>query len=154
LEHDLTIIGPIEIELHVSTSGTDSDWVVKLIDVYPDDFPNPEDNSREIQMGSYQQLVRGDVIRGKFRESFETPKPFVPDQPTVVRFTMPDTHHCFRSDHRLMIQVQSSWFPLVDRNPQKFCDIFKASTEDYQSAVQRLFHSSDKPSHIKVLVLP
>jgi len=154
LEQDLTIIGPIEIELHVSTSGTDSDWVVKLIDVYPDDFPNPEDNSREIQMGSYQQLVRGDVIRGKFRVSFETPKPFVPDQPTVVRFTMPDTHHCFRSDHRLMIQVQSSWFPLVDRNPQKFCDIFKASTEDYQSAVQRLFHSSDKPSHIKVLVLP
>ena len=105
-------------------------------------------------MGGYQQLVRGDVMRGKFRNSFEKPEPFEPGQPTRLRFTMPDTYHCFRSGHRIMVQVQSSWFPLVDRNPQKFCDIFQAKETDYQMATQRIFRSPKSPSHLKVLVLP
>ncbi len=154
LDDDMTLVGPIEVNLVVSTSGTDSDWVVKLIDVYPDDYPDPKKNPKEVRMGGYQQLVRGDVIRGKFRNSFEKPEPFQPNAPTRVKFTMPDIYHNFRSGHRIMIQVQSSWFPLVDRNPQKFCDIFQAKESDYQTATQRVFHSAKLLSNIRVLVLP
>ncbi|MDA1013556.1 MAG: CocE/NonD family hydrolase [Planctomycetota bacterium] len=154
LAEDVTLVGPIEVELTVSTSGTDSDWIVKLIDVYPDDYPDAKVNPKEVRMGGYQQLVRGDVIRGKFRKSFEKPEPFEPGQPSLVRFTMPDTYHCFRSGHRIMVQVQSSWFPLVDRNPQKFCDIFQAKAADYQSATQRVFRSPKTASRLTVRVLP
>jgi putative CocE/NonD family hydrolase len=154
LEHDVTIAGPIDANLFVSTSGTDSDWVVKLIDVYPDDFPDPNPNPTEVRMGGYQQLVRGDVIRGKFRNSLERPEPFEPGQPTQVSLTMPDTYHCFRSGHRIMVHVQSSWFPLVDRNPQKFTDIYHAVESDYQKATQRVFRSTGLASRIEVLVLP
>ncbi len=154
LKQDVTIVGPIGVELIVSTSGTDSDWIVKLIDVYPDDFPNPKNNPRQVQMGGYQQLVRGDVIRGKFRNSFEKPEPFQPNQPTEVFFTLPDTNHCFRSGHRIMVQIQSSWFPLVDRNPQKFCDIFQAKPDDFIKATQRLYRSPDAASHLDILVVP
>jgi len=154
LEEDVTLVGPIEVDLLVSTSGTDSDWVVKLIDVYPDDYPDAAKNPREVRMGGYQQLVRGDVIRGKFRNSFEKPEPFEPNTPSRVRFTMPDTYHCFRSGHRIMVQVQSSWFPLVDRNPQKFCDIFRADEDDYRSATQRVFRSPKAVSRLNVMVLP
>jgi predicted acyl esterase len=154
LEEDVTLVGPIEVDLVVSTSGTDSDWVVKLIDVYPDDYPDPQKNPKEVRMGGYQQLVRGDVIRGKFRNSFEKSEPFEPNQPTRVRFTMPDIYHCFRSGHRIMVQVQSSWFPLVDRNPQKFVDIYHAKASDYQTATQRVFRSAGLASSLKVLVLP
>ena len=154
LEEDVTLVGSIEVDLVVSTSGTDSDWVVKLIDVYPDDYPDAKTNPKEVRMGGYQQLVRGDVIRGKFRNSFEKPEPFEPNQPTRVKFTMPDIYHCFRSGHRIMIQVQSSWFPLVDRNPQKFVDIYRAKASDYQTATQRVFRSAQLPSRVKVLVLP
>ena len=154
LEEDVTLVGPIEVDLTVSTSGTDSDWVVKLIDVYPDDYPDPAKNPTKVRMGGYQQLVRGDVIRGKFRKSMEKPEPFEPNTPSRVRFTMPDTYHCFRSGHRIMVQVQSSWFPLVDRNPQKFCDIFRAVESDYQAATQRVYRSPTKLSRLKVMVLP
>ncbi len=154
LEEDVTLVGPIEVDLIVSTSGTDSDWVVKVIDVYPDDYPDAAENPKEVRMGGYQQLVRGDVIRGKFRNSFEKPVPFQPGEPSRVRFTMPDVYHCFRSGHRIMIQVQSSWFPLVDRNPQKFCDIFKATEADYQIATQRVFHSPTLSSRLNVRTLP
>ena len=154
LQEDVTLVGPIEVELNVSTTGTDSDWVVKLIDVYPDDYPDAKENPKQVRMGGYQQLVRGDVIRGKFRNSFERAEPFIPSQPTRVKFTMPDTYHNFRSGHRIMVQVQSSWFPLVDRNPQKFCDIFQAKESDYQSATQRVFRTSKTGSRLKVLVLP
>jgi len=154
LDEDVTLVGPIEVNLVVSTSGTDSDWVVKLIDVYPDDFPDPKVNPKEVRLGGYQQLVRGDVMRGKFRNSFEQAEPFVPNEPTRVRFTMPDTYHCFRSGHRIMVQVQSSWFPLVDRNPQTFCDIFQAQEKDFQKATQRVFRTSKAASHLKVRVLP
>jgi hypothetical protein len=153
LETDVTIAGPITVELFVSTSGTDSDWVVKLIDVYPDDYPDPSDNARQVRMGGYEQLVRGDVIRGKFRNSLEHPEPFEPNKPTRVSFTMPDTYHCFRTGHRIMVHVQSSWFPLVDRNPQIFTDIYHASESDYRAATQRVFRSTQRPSRIVVGVL-
>jgi putative CocE/NonD family hydrolase len=153
LEKDVTIAGPVQVDLFVSTSGTDSDWIVKLIDVYPDDYPDPKKNPKEVRMGGYQQLVRGDVMRGKFRESLAEPVPFEPDAPTRVRFTMPDTYHCFRTGHRVMIQVQSTWFPLVDRNPQTFVDIYHAKQSDYRKATQRVFRSHEMPSRVKVLVL-
>ena len=105
-------------------------------------------------MGGYQQLARGDVIRGKFRNSLEEPEPFEPNTPTRVKFTIPDTYHCFRSGHRIMVQVQSTWFPLVDRNPKNFVDIYHAKQADCQKATQRIFRSAEMPSQIKVLVMP
>jgi len=154
LEEDVTIAGPIQVDLHVSTTGTDSDWIVKLIDVYPDDYPDPNPNPKGVRMGGYQQLVRGDVMRGKFRNSFENPEPFTPGKPTKVSFTMQDSHHTFRTGHRIMVQVQSSWFPLVDLNPQTFVDIYQAKESDFQKATQRVYHSREMPSRLSVLVLP
>jgi putative CocE/NonD family hydrolase len=158
LEEDLTVLGPIGVKLHVSTSGTDSDFVVKVIDVYPDDYPTPEwkgEGRRPVnyvRMGGYQQLVRGEPFRGKFRRSFSEPVPFEPNEPDVISFEMPDVAHTFRSGHRLMIQIQSSWFPLVDRNPQTFVDIPHAEAEDFKPATQRVFRSAERPSSITLLV--
>ncbi|HEV3168286.1 MAG TPA: CocE/NonD family hydrolase, partial [Isosphaeraceae bacterium] len=154
LENDVTVVGPLLARLVVSTTGTDSDWVVKLIDVYPDDYPDPEPNPTGVRMGAFQQLVRGDVMRGKFRESFESPAPFDPGQPTQVSLPMQDTYHTFRTGHRIMVQVQSSWFPLVDRNPQKFVDIYNASESDFQKATQRVYRSPDRASRLEVRVRP
>jgi putative CocE/NonD family hydrolase len=154
LEEDVTIAGPIQVDLHVSTTGTDSDWIVKLIDVYPDDYPDPSSNPKGVRMGGYQQLVRGDVMRGKFRNSFEKPEPFTPGKPTSVSFTMQDSHHTFRTGHRIMVQVQSSWFPLVDRNPQTFVDINEAKDSDFRKATQRVYHSREMPSRVSVMVVP
>jgi putative CocE/NonD family hydrolase len=143
LENDLTLVGPIEVRLRVATTGTDADFIVKLIDVHPDDAPDPEPNPAGVRMGGYQQLVRGDVMRGRFRRSFEKPEPFVPNQPTEVSWTLPDVCHTFRTGHRLMVQVQSTWFPLVDRNPQTFVpNIFEAKPEDFRKATHRVFHDS------------
>jgi putative CocE/NonD family hydrolase len=153
LEEDVTLAGPIQAALQVSTTGTDSDWVVKLIDVYPNDYPDPDPNPTGVRMGGFQQLVRGDVMRGKFRNSFETPEPFTPGEPTAVNFPIPDIDHTFRPGHRIMIQIQSTWFPLIDRNPQKFVDIYKAKEADFQSATQRVYRSKDKASHVSVGVL-
>jgi putative CocE/NonD family hydrolase len=153
LEEDVTLAGPIVAELAVSTSGTDSDWVVKVIDVYPGDFPNPEPNPAGVEMGGYQQLVRGEPMRGKFRNSFSRPEPFEPGKVARVKFEMPDVCHNFRRGHRIMVQVQSSWFPLVDRNPQKFCDICRATEEDFQKATQRVYRSGDSGSRLRVRVL-
>ncbi|HLJ09635.1 MAG TPA: CocE/NonD family hydrolase [Planctomycetaceae bacterium] len=154
LDEDVTIAGPIEAKLFVSTTGTDADWVVKLIDVYPDDYPDPNPNPAGVRMGGYMQLVRGDVMRGKFRNSFERPEPFAPGKPTPVKFTLQDVSHTFRSGHRIMVQVQSSWFPLVDRNPQKFVDIYTAKDYDFQKATQRVYRTRDLPSSIGVMVMP
>ncbi|HEY7428744.1 MAG TPA: CocE/NonD family hydrolase [Gemmataceae bacterium] len=154
LDEDVTIAGPIQVDLHVSTTGTDSDWVVKLIDVYPDDYPDPKPNPAEVRMGGYQQLVRGDVMRGKFRNSFEKPEPFAPEKPSAVSFTMQDSYHTFRTGHRIMVHVQSSWFPLVDRNPQTFVDIYQAKESDFRKATQRVYRSREMPSRVSVLVLP
>jgi uncharacterized protein len=154
LDNDMTVAGPIAVDLNVSTTGTDSDWVVKLIDVYPNDYPDPTPNPKGVRMGGYQQLVRGDVFRGKFRNSFEKPEPFEPGKPAEIKFNMQDVCHTFRSGHRIMVQVQSSWFPLIDRNPQKFVDIYSAEAADYQKATQRVYHSHDRPSRVTVLVMP
>jgi putative CocE/NonD family hydrolase len=155
LTEDVTIAGPITAELHVSTTGTDSDWIVKLIDVYPADYPDPPPpNPTGVRMGGFQQLVRGDVMRGKFRNSFEKPEPFTPEKPTPVKFAMQDSYHTFRSGHRIMVQVQSSWFPLVDRNPQKFVDIYNAKESDFTKALQRVYRSHEMPSRVSVLVMP
>jgi putative CocE/NonD family hydrolase len=151
---DLAVAGPIEVELHVATSGTDADWVVKIIDVYPNDRQDPSDNPRGVRYGGYQQLVRGDVFRGKFRESFEEPMPFVPDEPTRIVFSLHDICHVFRPGHRLMVQIHSSWFPLFDRNPQKFVDIYSAGLEDFQTARQRVYLTADRPTRLKLPVLP
>jgi hypothetical protein len=152
LEHDLRVAGPIEVDLFVSTTGADSDWIVKVIDVYPDDYPDPKENPMKVRMGGFQQLVRGDVMRGKFRNSFERPEPFEPGKPTRVRFTLPDVCHAFRPGHRMMIHVQSSWFPLVDRNPQTFVDIYSAKEDDFQNATQRVYRGGDRSSRLVMAV--
>lgn len=144
LENDLRLAGPIDVDLTVSTTGTDSDWIVKIIDVYPDDFPDPKENPTKVRLGGLQQLVRGDVMRGKFRNNFEKPEAFQPGKPTRVKFTLPDICHAFRPGHRLMIHIQSTWFPLVDRNPQKFTDIYAAKPEDFQSATQRIYRQGSR----------
>ena len=154
LEEDLTLAGPLQTTLHVSTTGTDADWVVKLVDVYSGDFPDPSPNPARVRLGGYQQLVRGDVFRGKFRNSFEKPEPFEPGRITKVEFTMPDVLHTFRRGHRVMVQVQSSWFPLVDRNPQTFVNISTAKAEDYRKATHRVYRGSNTPSSLLVPVLP
>jgi hypothetical protein len=153
LAEDLTIAGPIQAELYVSTTGTDADWVVKLIDVYPDDAPDPKNNPMNIRMGGYQRLIRGDIIRGKFRNSFERPEPFVPGRVTRIAFELPDVQHAFLKGHRIMVQVQSSWFPLFDRNPQKFCNIRAAEEADFRKAVHRVYHTARYPSAIMFRVL-
>ena len=150
---DMTISGPIGAELYVSTTGTDADWVVKVIDVYPDDAPDPKNNPQGIRLGGYQRLIRGEIMRGKFRNSFEKPEPFVPGRVTKVKFELPDVQHTFLKGHRIMVQVQSSWFPLFDRNPQKFCNIRTAGEKDFRKAIQRLYHSRRYPSALTFRVL-
>ncbi len=153
LDQDITIAGPITVLLKVSTSGTDSDFDVKLIDVYPNDYPDPDPNPAEIHRAGYQQLVRGEPFRGKFRKSLEKPEPFIPDRPEKIEFVMPDVCHTFRPGHRIMVQIQSSWFPLTDRNPQKFMDIPKAKAEDFVKAVERVYRGGKEGSRIQVLTL-
>lgn len=145
LEKELTIAGPIIAELYVSTTGTDADFIVKVIDVYPDDAPG--------DLAGYQRLVRGEVMRAKFRHSFQNPSPLTPGKVERVAFELPDICHTFLKGHRLMVQVQSSWFPLVDRNPQQFIDIYRCKPEDFQKATIRLYHSGESPSRLKVRVL-
>ena len=140
--------------MRVSTTGTDSDFVVKLIDVYPDDYPDPDPNVKEVYMGGYQQLVRGEPFRGKFRNSLSKPAPFTPGKQEKIEYWMPDVFHTFRAGHRIMVQVQSSWFPLVDRNPQQFMKIDEARPSDFQKATQRVYRSEKMPSGITVGVLP
>jgi len=139
LEKDLTFSGPVNSCLYVSTTGTDADFVVKLIDVYPDSTPNYDDTPTPIKLGGFQQLVRGDVIRGKFRQSLSAPVPFEPGQPTEVKFELQDIAHTFKAGHRIMVQIQSSWFPLVDRNPNTFLDIYHAKASDYKKASHRIY---------------
>ena len=153
LENDITIAGPVSPALRVSTTGTDSDFVVKLIDVYPSDYPNPDPNPTRVLMGGYQQLVRGEPFRGKYRKSFTKPEPFAPGKVDVIDFAMPDVCHTFRAGHRIMVQVQSSWFPLTDRNPQTFVDIPKAKASDFQKAIERVFRGGgESGSGVKVWV--
>jgi putative CocE/NonD family hydrolase len=153
LKEDLTLAGPLKPELFVSTTGTDADWIVKVIDVHPDDAKNPENSPKGWHAGGYQMLVRGDVLRGKFRDDVSKPKPYAPNTPTRTAFTLPDVFHTFRKGHRVMVQVQSSWFPLVDRNPQVFTDIPKAKASDFRKATHRVYATRTLPSRIEVLEL-
>ena len=144
LTEDMTLGGEIMAKLKVSTTGTDADWVVKLIDVYPPDEPNhaymPNKN---ITLGNYQQMVRSEAMRGRFRNSFEKPEPFKSGEVTDVNFRLQDVLHTFKKGHRMMIQVQSTWFPLIDRNPQKYVDnIYKADAADFQKATHRVYDNS------------
>ncbi|AWH85905.1 X-Pro dipeptidyl-peptidase [Flavobacterium album] len=143
LTEDMEFSGEILAKLDVSMTGTDADFIVKLIDVYPDDEPNFEDNPKNIMMGDYQQLVRSEVFRGRFRNSFEKPEPFVPNQITRVNVPLQDILHTFKKGHRIMIQVHSTWFPYIDRNPQKYVDnIYKANEEDFIKSTIRIYGSS------------
>ncbi len=155
LEEDLTLVGPLVADLWVSTSGTDSDWIVKLVDVFPPDTPNHAGLPRGVPMGGYEMMVRSEAIRGRFRNSHEVPEPFVSGEPTHVRLPLQDVLHTFKAGHRVMIQIQSSWFPLIDRNPQSYVDnIFLAEEGDFITATQRVYGSPEFPSKIEVLVLP
>jgi putative CocE/NonD family hydrolase len=154
LTSDVTIAGPLKPSLFVSTTGTDSDFVVKLIDVYPDDYPDNSPNPAGVRMGGYQQLVRGELMRGRFRNSYSKPEAFTPGKTEKIEYTMPDINHTFRQGHRIMVQVQSSWFPLADRNPQTFVDIYNAKASDFKKATERVHHSPGAPSRVLVTVQP
>jgi putative CocE/NonD family hydrolase len=148
LQEPLKISGQPIVNLVASTSGTDSDWVVKVIDVYPDETaPDPK-------LGGYQLAVSMDIFRGRYRESFENPKPITPNQPLLYKWALPMVNHVFLPGHRIMIQIQSSWFPLYDRNPQKFVpNIFWAKPWDYQKATQRIYRETGKASFIELPIV-
>ena len=169
LDHDVTVFGPVAVDLKVSTSGTDSDFDVKLIDVYPGDAPDynnpppaqpgvpavpgaPGVPTAAVPIGGYQQLIRGEPFRGKFRKSFEKPEPFEPGKPDRITFNLPDIAHTFRQGHRIMVQIQSSWFPLTDRNPQKFLDIPKARAADFVKATERVYFGGADGSRIQLRI--
>ncbi len=155
LEDDLTVAGPIDIDLYVTSTGTDADWIVKIIDIYTGDHPAvegaPSDTPR---LGHCQQLVRGEPLRAKFRNGLDHPEPLLPGQVYRLRWTLPDVYHTFRSGHRLMVQIQSTWFPLLDRNPQIFCDIYRAQPADYQAATQRVYRDRAHASAVSFPVMP
>lgn len=151
LTEDVRLAGPVIADLQVALSTTDADFVVKLIDVFPDDFSY--DNDEKYLMNGYQMLVRGEIMRGKFRNSLEKPEPFVPGKITEVKYTMPDIAHVFKKGHRIMVQVQSSWFPLVDRNPQQFMDIYKAKDSDFIKSDIKVYHDAVNASKIILPVM-
>jgi putative CocE/NonD family hydrolase len=154
LTRDVTLAGPMWAELFVATSGTDSDWVVKVIDVFPPDAEDPPGLRAGQHMGGYQMMVRSEVMRGRFRNSYSKPEPFVANQPTRVAFELQDVLHTFRKGHRIMVQICSTWFPLVDRNPQKYVEnIFRAEESDFIKATQRVYHSRQHPTRLEVGVL-
>lgn len=152
LTDDVIISGNIMADLFVTTTGTDADFVVKLIDVYPGDAPN-DSPVEGTKMGGFQMMVRGEVMRAKFRNSFSIPEAMVLGEVTELKFDMQDAAHCFKKGHRIMVQVQSSWFPLVDRNPQRFVNIYKADASDFQKATHRVFFKKESASHLKLRVI-
>lgn len=151
LDQDLTVAGSIVADLMVAISTTDADFVVKVIDVFPNGFRYAD--RPESDMSGYEMLVRGEIFRGRYRNSYEHPEAFVPGKVTEVKFNLPDIAHSFQKGHRLMIQVQSSWFPLVDMNPQQFVDIYKCSSKDFVKSKIKLFHDAEHPSKITLPVL-
>jgi uncharacterized protein len=153
LDRDVTLAGPIKATLFVTTTGTDADFIVKLIDVFPNTTADPDPNPKGVRMGGYQMLVRGEPMRARFRNSYSTPEAMTPGKVTKIEFTLPDVNHAFLRGHRIMVQVQSSWFPLVDRNPQKFVEINRATESDFQKATQRVYRSGNNRSRVTVSVL-
>ena len=158
LTEDITLGGPLVADLMTSISTTDADFVVKLIDVFPDEFKYDEKefgkgNGKFYPMGGYQMLVRGEIMRGRYRNSFAAPEAFVPGKITQVKYALPDVAHTFKKGHKLMIQIQSSWFPLADRNPQKFVDIYTCDDSDFQKATIQIYHDAVNASKIILPVL-
>lgn len=153
LDRDITLCGPITAELKVSTDKSAADWIVKLIDVYPENEPdNPLVPG--VKLGGYQQMVRSEVIRGRFRNGYDKPQPFTPGKITQVNVPLQDVYHTFRKGHRIMVHIQSTWFPLIDRNPQKYVpNIFKARDADFQKALHRVYLSGENASRLKVHIL-
>jgi putative CocE/NonD family hydrolase len=162
LEEDVTIAAPVTPRLFVSRTGTDADWVAKLIDLYPQQYPGREGGYKRwgdvppptLALGGYQPLVRGNPLRGKFRHGFEKPEPFTPGKVELVSYQLGDINHTFRRGHRIMVQVQSSWFPLLDLNPQTFTTIPKVRPEDFRKPTQRVYHAPETPSGLQVMVMP
>lgn len=162
LTEDVSVGGTVTADLRVSITGTDADFVVKIIDVFPDDFSYPgapkpnktRDAGGPHPMGGYQMLVRGDIFRGKYRHSFTHPEAFTPGKVEQVRFDLPDIAHTFLKGHRMMVQIQSSWFPLADRNPQQFINIYEAQDKDFQQATIRVYHDAEHPSSVMLPVIP
>jgi putative CocE/NonD family hydrolase len=153
LKENVTLTGQVTVDLYVTTTGTDADFVVKLIDVFPDNVEAPTGEQVDVPLGGYQMLVRGEVFRGRYRNSFENPVPFTPGQITELKFDMNDIAYCFKKSHRIMVQVQSSWFPLVDRNPQTFVNIYTCMERDFKKATQKIYHDTRHPSHLTVRML-
>lgn len=149
LEEDLTMVGPVKNFLRVSSTGTDADYVVKLIDVYPNDVPSVEGTS----MAGYQMMVRGEIMAGKYRNGFNRPEPLVPGVVEKVDFVMPDVAHTFKKGHRIMVQVQNSWFPLAERNPQVYMEPYTATKADFRKATQRIFHDVHNATFIEFTIL-
>jgi putative CocE/NonD family hydrolase len=153
LNKDITVTGTVIADLLVSLNTTDADFVVKVIDVFPDDFRQAPGMRTNYPMGGYQMLVRGEIFRGRYRNSFEQPTAFKPNTVEKVKFELPDISHTFRKGHKIMIQVQSSWFPLADRNPQQFINIYTADDKDFRKAQIKIYHDAKRPSGIILPVL-
>jgi len=153
LTENVTIAGPIIADLFVSTTGTDADWIVKLIDIFPESSPEIIQEEQGEKSGNFQMLVGADVFRGKYRNSFEKPEPFLPEEIVRITYDLRDKYHCFRKGHRIMVHVQSTWFPLIDRNPQKFVDIYHAVESDFQKTTHKVYRSVKHSSHLKLRIL-
>lgn len=153
LDRDVTLAGNIWADLKVAITGTDADWVVKVIDVYPDSAKNNKFTAKGTYMSNYEQMVRSEAMRGKFRNDFGKPEAFVPGQVTPVNFELQDILHTFKKGHRIMVQVQSTWFPLIDRNTQQFQDIMKAKDTDFKKETHKVYTSKEHPSFLKVRVM-
>jgi len=151
LTSDITLVGELAAHLKISSSTTDADYIVKLIDVYPEDAPNNANS--EVLMAGYQMLVRAEIMRAKYRTSFSTPEPLAPGQITEINYPLPDIAHTFKKGHRIMIQVQNSWFPLADRNPQQFMNIYEAEPKDFIKSTQRIYHDVHNSSYLEISVL-
>jgi putative CocE/NonD family hydrolase len=149
LKNDVTVAGQVTAKLYASTTGSDADWVVKLIDVYPQKV------AEDWKLSGYELMIADEIFRGRYRESYEKPEPITPNQVTPFTIDLHTADHVFKKGHRIMVQVQSTWFPLYDRNPQKFVpNIFEAKESDYQKATEKIYRSEQYPSNVEIMVLP
>jgi len=154
LKEDVTLAGDLLANLYVSTSGTASDFFVKLIDIYPPSIEEGEHTPDGVELDNYHQLVRSEAIRGRFRNSYEKPEPFEPNKVTYIDLPLQDVYHTFKKGHKIQVQIQSTWFPLFDLNPQTYVpNIFKAGESDFIKATQRIYHTAEYPSSLEVKVL-
>lgn len=153
LENDLTVTGPVKVDMYITTTGTDADWVVKIIDVFPDTITSVRPRKAITEMAGFQMLVRGEILRGKYRKNPEKPEPFTPGKTELISVNLQDINHTFKKGHRIMLQVQSTWFPLFDRNPNKFMNIYEAEGKDFLKSTNRILRSKEYPSGISFRVL-